>query len=91
LDNLYELAGFADIVSAGEAQKIAAAMSDTVALWSNDHRFLSEASLRKRWAKRGLFRGIRGDFLKEKTRQSIDSAGQIVNLGVARWTSSFGE
>jgi hypothetical protein len=89
LDKLYESARFADVVPIDETGKIDAALVNAVTLWSNDHRFLSEAALRKRWSKRKLFRGIKGNFLKEQTRLLVDSAGQIVNLGVSRWRNSF--
>ena len=88
VDRLYKLARFGDIVPRHEVQQVGGAIGDVVALWSNDHRYLSEAALRKRWVKRGLFRGIRGDFLKERTRQLLNSAQKIVNIGVVRWTHS---
>lgn len=89
LDKLYEIARFADVVPARRVEEVTALLGDVVALWANDHRFLSEAALRKRWTKRRLYEGLKGDFLKERTRQLLNAASEIVNLGVARWKSSF--
>ncbi len=89
LDKLYSLAKFADVVPSQRVEEVTAALGDVVNLWSNDHRFLTEVALRKRWTKRKLYEGIRGDFVKERTRQLVNSASTIVNLGVARWKSSF--
>lgn len=89
LDKLYKIARFADIVPARRVEEVTALLGDVVSLWANDHRFLSEAALRKRWTKRRLYEGIKGDFVKERTRQLLNAASEIVNSGVARWKSSF--
>jgi len=55
-------------------------------LWENQHRFRSEASLR-RFLKSGFHdRGIRGDALKENARRLISAATQVVLLGKKKWT-----
>jgi hypothetical protein len=89
IDRLYKLAKFADFVPPGRVESIGAALGEVVSLWSNDHRFLSEAALRKRWSKRKLYEGVKGDFVKERTRQLVNAAATIVNMGVARWKTSF--
>jgi hypothetical protein len=85
LSKLFDLARFVDIIPHAAIEKMTAAMGDVISLWSNDHRFLSEFSLRKKWTRSRLFRGIKGDFVKERTWQLINAAEQIVSLGVARW------
>src|SRR5438876_11495942 len=65
IDKLYKLAKFADVVPPRQAEEIGASLGDVLALWSNDHRFLSQGALRKRWTKHKLYEGIKGDFLKE--------------------------
>jgi hypothetical protein len=90
IDRLYELAKFADVVPPGNAEATGLLLSVVVALWSNDHRFLSEAALRRRWTRRRLYEGIKkGDFVKERNRQLVNAASGIVTVGVARWTTSF--
>lgn len=89
IERLYDLARFADIVPARKAPEIGADLGYVIALWSNDHRFLSERALRRRWLKRDLHKGIRGDFVKERTRQLLNASSEIVSFGVTRWNSLF--
>jgi hypothetical protein len=86
---LYKLAQFADVVPEKDTESISAALGDVIALWGNDHRFLTTAVLRKRWTQRQLYRGIHGDFVKELVRRLVNAANRIVTIGVARWKSSF--
>jgi hypothetical protein len=89
VEKLYRLARFADVVSESSMEEMSAALGDVVTLWSNDHRFLSEAGLRKRWTKSRLYKGIKGDFVKERVRQLVNSASSIVSVGAAKWKTSF--
>jgi hypothetical protein len=89
LHNLYKLARFADVVPIGDVVSLSAALGDVVVLWSNDHRFLDDEALGKRWAKRKLYEGIRGNFVKERVRQLVNAASVIVATGAARWKTSF--
>jgi hypothetical protein len=89
IDRLYQLAKFTDIVPPGKEEQTGAWLGDVIALWSNDHRFFSEQALRKRWSKQRLYEGIKGDFVKERTRQRVNASSEIVTLGVTRWKSSF--
>jgi hypothetical protein len=89
LDRLYSVARFADATPKRHIESITAALGTVMLLWSNDHRFLTLSALRKRWAERGLFKGIRGNFEKELVRRTVNAAEQIVAIGAARWKSSF--
>ncbi len=91
IDRLYELAKFADIVPASRVEEVTASLDFIISVWSNDLRFLSEAALRKRWVKRKLYESVKGDFVRERTRQLVNAAGAIVNLGAARWKNSFSD
>jgi hypothetical protein len=91
LGKLYQLAGFGDVVPSNRIEDVTAALGDVVACWSNDHRFLSLAALRKRWAKQKLFTRIKGDFVKEVVRRTVNAASLLVSIGEARWKSSFKE
>ncbi|MGA2439659.1 MAG: hypothetical protein ABSH08_01755 [Tepidisphaeraceae bacterium] len=93
IDRLYKLAKFADVVPNHDAEKIVAALGNVIAMWSNDHRFSTVAAIKNRWLRQQLHkRGkkwIKGDFLKERTRELVNSATEIVNTGVGQWQSSF--
>jgi HEPN domain-containing protein len=89
LNALFQLAKFGGVVPAERRREIGASLSVVIQLWSNDLRFLSEAALRKRFNKRHLFAGIRGDALKELTRRLISNAAPLVQTGILQWTSSF--
>src|SRR5947208_468677 len=60
VDKLFKLAKFADVMPIRESEQAAAALGEVVALWSNDHRFLSRAALRRRWTRQRLYEGIKG-------------------------------
>ena len=75
------------------SQKIGERFQDTFAvlidrvgsLWHNNHRYLSEAALR-RFLKKGRHdRGILGDALKENARRLLNDATKIVQRGVELW------
>lgn len=89
LHQLYRLARFGDVIPPSDALRATAALEQVIALWSNDHRFLDDSSLRKRWARRRLYEGVKGDFLKERVRQLVNASGTIVSIGAARWKTSF--
>ena len=85
LQELYKLARFGDVVPDHQQEKIGAALGTIVLQWSNNHRFRSEDALRAWLRKKGLHQGIKGDFVKERTRRIINSAADIVTVGVGRW------
>ena len=89
LDKLYQLAKFADVVPPERVPAFDSLLGTVIALWSNEHRFLSEAALRRKWKKMKLDRHIRGDFVKEWNRRLISAANELVTLGAAQWKSSF--
>lgn len=89
VDRLYKLAKFADIIPFHQVEEVTALLDEVIDLWSNDHRYLSTAALRRRWTKRRLYERVKGDFVKELTRRLVESASRIVAIGVARWKTSF--
>lgn len=86
---LFKLARFADAVPIRDQEAVGAALGTVMVLWSNSHRFLTLAALRKQWADSGFYRRIKGDFVKDLVRRIINAAELIVAVGEARWTSSF--
>jgi hypothetical protein len=57
------------------------------ALWHNNLRFASEASLRAYLNRNGRLRGIRGDALKKNSADLLAAAQIIVENGERSWTS----
>ena len=57
------------------------------ALWHNNLRFASEASLRAYLNRIGRLRGIRGDALKKNSADLLLAAESIVEEGARSWTS----
>ena len=90
LDKLIALAKFADVVPPERLEAFDALVVIVLRLWSNDHRFLSELALRRKWKKMKLDRGVQGDFLKELNRRLLVASNEIVRIGAAQWKSSFG-
>ena len=86
--NIYELpkeARFAERLPERLAEKYAANLGAVAARWRNSHRYHSEQATLKFLNRAGLFRGIKGDVLKENARQTINAATDIVALGARRW------
>lgn len=83
---LYKAARFDEIVPANLQEQIGTARSVIETQWQNNHRFCSEEYLRSHFRRLMLDRGIRGDFLKERTRQIVNAAFDIVNVGNRQWT-----
>lgn len=86
--NLYELAKearFAEQVPERLAEKYAANLGVVSARWRNGHRYRSEEATLKFLNRAGLFKGIKGDVLKENARKTINAATEIVALGARRW------
>jgi hypothetical protein len=86
---LFKQSKFNAVVPESRRVQVAAALVVAVGLWSNDHRFLSERALRVKWKRKKFDRGVKGDFVKERTRQLVNAASEIVTVGVTRWTSYF--
>ena len=63
------------------------AMGEVAALWHNNLRFASEASLRAYLNRSGRLRGIRGDALKKNSADLLLAAELIVEEGARSWTS----
>jgi hypothetical protein len=82
---LSEEAGFADIIPPHAQARFGAALADLILRWRNNHRFRSIEAVRRFLRDLKLYRGIKGDFIKENARILASSALELVNLGVAKW------
>lgn len=88
LQDLYKLARFGDVIPDHLRDQVTAALGTVILQWSNSHRFRSEMELRNWLVKRRLYVGIKGDFVKERTRRILNAATEIVTVGVRRWNRS---
>jgi hypothetical protein len=73
------------ILQSGRA--LQAAMNEVVALWHNNLRFASEASLRGYLKKIGRVRGIKGDPAKKCALDLVNAAQTVIDRGITLWTS----
>jgi hypothetical protein len=69
------------------ALSLRAAMNEVLALWHNNLRFASEASLRAFLHRIGRLQGIKGNALKRNALDLLNAAQTVVDRGVALWTS----
>lgn len=67
--------------------KLRAALNEVIALWHNNLRFASEASLKAYLKRTGRLRGVKGDPLKKNAMELIDAAQSVIDRGVTLWTS----
>jgi hypothetical protein len=63
-----------------------AAMNEVIALWHNNLRFASEASLRAFLNRIGRVRGVKGNELRKNATDLLNAAQTVVDRGVALWT-----
>lgn len=86
---LFKKSGFSDLFPPDMASQYAAQAGLLFLCWSNNHRYRSEKALRSYWKNAQLDRMDRklsqGDFLKELTRRSVDTAIFLVTIGVEKW------
>lgn len=80
--------GFIDIVPMSDFEKYSVARSNMVFYWSNNHRYRSQAALRKYYKRLDRNRKIKGDMLKEIARRTVNAALDIISLGKEKWKSS---
>lgn len=67
--------------------KLRSAVNEVVALWHNNLRFASEASLKLSLQKSGKLGRIKGDAIKKNTSNLLVSAQAVVDRGAAIWIS----
>ncbi len=85
LQRLLTKSAIADFIASDEYAKIHAALMVIHPLWQNDYRFASEDRMKRHLKMRKLDRGIRGNYVKEICRISIESADTIITIGVSKW------
>lgn len=86
LVELAEAARFANHVPAHAADAYSANLAIVAVRWNNAHRYRSDSALLKYLKRAKLYKGIRGDVLKENARRAINAAAELVTLGAKRWT-----
>lgn len=85
LSVLYKAARFEEIVPDDLREAIGTARGVVVSQWQNNQRFCSEDFLRAFLKRAALDRGIKGDYVKERTRRIINAAFELVSLGDRQW------
>lgn len=63
------------------------AMNEVIALWHNNLRFASEASLSAILNKLGRVQGVKGDPLKKNALDLLNAAQTVIDRGVTLWIS----
>ena len=86
LQRLLTASNVEEFVTPIEFVEISSAIFNVLDRWKNDFRFASENRMKRHLKKLRLDRGIRGNFLKETCRISIEAANQIINIGATRWS-----
>jgi hypothetical protein len=82
---LYRASGVDAVIPDKKRYAVNASLAIVYSLWSNDHRFRSKADLRRFLRRRGLHRGIKGDFVKESARRIRIEADYLVTLWSQLW------
>ena len=70
-------------------RRLRGAMNKVIALWHNNLRFASEASLKTFLKRIERLHGVKGDPLKANALTLIESAQTVVTRGVTLWTSEI--
>jgi HEPN domain-containing protein len=89
LRELFKICGVKESLRPQEFIDFNAAVNIVSRRWSNTHRYRSLQALRSFFRDANLHHGIRGDFVKENARRTIEAAKTAVSIGVQQWTKSF--
>ncbi len=87
LPGLLKESAIAEFLRPADRRRLDVAMSTIWARWKNSYRYASAYKARSEYRRLKLDRGIKGDFLKENSRKTVDDALVIVSIGVRRWHS----
>ena len=66
-------------------QTLHVAVNEIFRIWANNYRFASEERLRAHLKKFTGYRRIKGDYLKEQSRQFLNSVQKFIDKGVVLW------
>jgi len=88
LRSLLKESGIAAFIREKDQQRLAARLGDVWARWKNNYRFASDGRLTTEFKRLKLYGKFRGDILKPNCEIIINSAFEVINLGVRRWTST---
>ncbi len=61
------------------------AVNEIYKLWANNYRFASEERLRSHLKRITGYQKIKGNYLKEQTRQFLSSAQKFIDKRVVQW------
>ena len=84
----YKDARFDLVVPDTKRELIGMARGDLQLNWNNRQRYSSLTLLKAEFKAAKLDRGMRGDFVKNLTKITLDAALEIVLLGEAQWKNS---
>ncbi len=85
LNELLKESGIVEFVSNETRQTLPAHLGTVWANWNNDYRFGHDELIRATLRKQKQNRMIKGDPLKELSRQTINAALEIVTQGASQW------
>jgi hypothetical protein len=93
LRRLAQSGRFFEFIPLEQQASLAAALGDVYTRWQNNHRYRSEAALRRYLNAQNLYRlpegrTIQGDVVKYNSSIILDGATTLVTAGVVRWKSS---
>ncbi len=77
--------GFPELVPSVHRAAFDAALSNLILHWRNNHRFRSNAALKRFFKDLKLDRHIKGDYLKENARLLSSNVLELAGLGVMKW------
>ena len=88
-DDYMHRRGKSDLQIGESRRSLKGAMNEVIALWHNDQRFASEASIVAYLKKIDRFQGVKGDPLKKNALELIDAAQTVVARGTVLWDSEI--
>jgi len=87
LASLFKSAQLESYIEPRRHREINGWLGDVWLRWKNNYRFASDARLRSEFKRLALYRGIRGNILKENARICVEAAFQLCTLGEQQWHS----
>ena len=85
LQELFKQTGMEDLIPLKRKRDAGAWLGTIWARWKNNYRYVPDDRLRAEFKRLRHDRGIAGDFLKENSRQVINSAYELRTIGELQW------
>ena len=89
LRELFKQSQICDFIGPNHVKDANIWLGDVWMRWKNNYRYVEDERLRSEFKRLQYDRGVKGDFLKENARKTVNAAIRLQAIGERRWTLSM--